>query len=162
MTLAYAEEIGSWEYPSPFERYSLLGVPPSDFTDPENGFVALVDDARRVVGYRSFGPDGRVPGGFYDDEALDTGGGLRPDLTGHGLGRSAIKTGLKYGWATFGEAAVFRVTVWAMNDRALRVVRSLGFEDASHFVATSNGETYVVLTLDKHTAGERWPTEHEL
>ena len=147
MTHAYAEEITGWDYPSPFERYSLVGVPASDFTDPEGGFVALVDDSDQLVGYRSFGPDGKVPGGNYDDVALDTGGGLRPDLTGRGLGRSALQTGLEYGWAAFGETTIFRVTVWAKNERALRVVRSLGFEHASHFVATSSGEQYEILAM---------------
>ena len=146
MTRTYGDAITCWEYPPPFERYSLVGVPASHFADHANGFVALVDTSEQVVGYRSFGPDGRVPGGTYDDTALDTGGGLRPDLTGRGLGRSAIQIGLEYGWATF-EATTLRVTVWAKNERALRVVRSLGFEDVDHFVATSSGDQYVILTL---------------
>jgi RimJ/RimL family protein N-acetyltransferase len=54
--------------------------------------------------------------------------------------------GLDYGWGTFGSTA-FRVTVWAQNHRALRVVRSLGFEEVEHFVATTNGDDYVILTL---------------
>jgi [ribosomal protein S18]-alanine N-acetyltransferase len=137
----------------PFERYSLTSALASDFSDPANGFVALVDRSGPVVGYRSFGPDGRVPGGPYDDSALDTGGGLRPDLTGRGLGRSAIQIGLDYGWATF-EATTLRTTVWAGNERALRVVRSLGFEDADRFVATSSGDDYVILTL-RRPYGER-------
>lgn len=146
MTQAYADEIVGWEYPPPFERYSLVGAPASDFTNPANCFVALVDVSGELVGYRSFGPDGRVPGGTYDDAAIDTGGGLRPDLTGRGLGRSAIQIGLDYGWDTFA-CATFRVTVWAQNERALKVVRSLGFEDADRFVATSTGDDYVILTL---------------
>lgn len=135
---------GSW-YPPPFERYSLVGAPARNFTNPANGFVALVDAPGELVGYRSFGPDGRVPGGTYDDAALDTGGGLRPDLTGRGLGRLAIQIGLD-GWDTFA-CATLRVTVWAQNERALKAVRSLGFEDADHFVVTSTGDDYVFLTL---------------
>jgi [ribosomal protein S18]-alanine N-acetyltransferase len=148
MTQGYAEQIVGWEYPPPFERYSLVDAPASDFTNPANGFVALVDTSGQLVAYRSFGPDGRVPGGTYDDAALDTGGGLRPDLTGRGLGRSAIQIGLDYGWDTFGSTTL-RVTVWAQNERALRVVRSLGFEDVDHFLATSSGDDYVILTLSR-------------
>ena len=47
----------------------------------------------------SFGPDGRVPGWDYDETALDTGGGLRPSLTGQGLGRAVISAGLDFGRA---------------------------------------------------------------
>jgi ribosomal-protein-alanine N-acetyltransferase len=35
-------------------------------------------------------PDATQPGGKYNTSALDTGGGLHPDLTGMGLGREAI------------------------------------------------------------------------
>lgn len=146
MTQAYADALTGWEYPPPFERYALVGVPASHFADPANGFVALVDTSDQVVGFRSFGPDGRVPGGRYDADALDTGGGLRPDLTGRGLGRSAIQIGLDYGWKVLA-ATTLRITVWAQNERALRVVRSLGFEEVDHFVATSSGDHYVILTL---------------
>jgi len=45
--------------------------------------------------------DGQVPGGMYDDSALDTGGGLRPDLTSQGKGREAIQTGLDFGRQQF-------------------------------------------------------------
>jgi hypothetical protein len=53
---------------------------------------------------------------MYDDSALDTGGGLRPDLTGQGKGREAIQTGLDFGRQQFaptqrppGPGAVSRV-----------------------------------------------------
>ena len=145
LTPSHAAELVGWAYPEPFHRYSLTEADPAAFTDPANGFVALLDNQNQLVGYRSFGPDGRVPGGNYDDEALDTGGGLRPDLTGRGLGRAAISLGLDYGRAVFAPAA-FRVTVWSGNQRALRVVRSLGFTDRAHFAATTDGDDYVILT----------------
>jgi ribosomal-protein-alanine N-acetyltransferase len=64
-------------------------VSPQELVDPEVGYHAVMA-VDRLIGFRSFGPDGQVPGREYDDCALDTGGGLRPDLTGQGLGRMVI------------------------------------------------------------------------
>jgi RimJ/RimL family protein N-acetyltransferase len=152
MTSETAAEIVGWSYPEPYTRYSLTGTDPAYFTDPANGFVALVDDAGGVVGYRSFGPDGQVPGGRYDESAVDTGGGLRPDLTGRGLGARAISLGLAYGWATV-SAERLRVTVWAGNERALRVVRSLGFVEVDRFASTTTGDDFVVLVVSRPAGG---------
>jgi len=143
MTRTFAADIVSWWYPPPYETYSLTSSDPDFFLDETNGYVALVDGGGSLVGYRCFGPDGRVPGWEYDDSALDTGGGLRPDLTGRGLGRSAITVGLDYGRGRY-QPPAFRVTVAAFNQRAQRVVRSLGFVDVGTFDAPT-GPRYVVL-----------------
>ena len=145
MTEQYALDIVTWSYPEPYRRYDLTGADPGYFTDPANGFVALVDDGV-LIGYRSFGPDGRVPGGRYDGSALDTGGGLRPALTGlgRGLGRRAIEAGLAYGQERFDPDA-FRVTVASFNTRARRVVESLGFTRHSTFAAKADGAVYDIL-----------------
>jgi ribosomal-protein-alanine N-acetyltransferase len=148
MTTVYAQELLHWEYPPPFQRYSMLDADTSGFSDPVNRFFALVDSMGELVGFRSFGPDGRVPGGAYDDTALDMGGGLRPDLTGHGLGRSAIQIGIDFGWRTF-DTRILRVSVWAKNERALKVLRSLGFAPIQRFVAATSHEAYLVLTLTR-------------
>jgi RimJ/RimL family protein N-acetyltransferase len=148
MTPAFAADLVTWRYPEPYQRYDMRGADPAYFTDPANGFHALVDDEGALIGYRSFGPDGRVPGGAYDEAALDTGGGLRPELTGlgRGLGRQAIATGLDYGRATFRPTA-FRVTVASFNARARAVVESLGFSYQSSFAATTDGSRYDILLL---------------
>jgi RimJ/RimL family protein N-acetyltransferase len=148
MTPAFAAELVAWSYPAPYQPYDLVGADPAYFADPANGFHALVDDEGALIGYRSFGPDGRVPGGAYDDTALDTGGGLRPDLTGlgRGLGRQAIATGLAYGREAFRPTA-FRVTVASFNARARTVVESLGFEYQAGFAATTDGTHYDILVL---------------
>ena len=79
----------TWRYAAPYDCYDMTSADPAFLADPGNGFFALVDDTG-LIGFRSFGPDGQVPGGEYDDSALDTGGGLWPELTGQGKGRAAI------------------------------------------------------------------------
>ena len=149
MTEEFAADIATWRYPAPYGCYDMDGADPGYFADPVNGFVALVDGGA-LIGYRSFGPDGQVPGGAYDDSALDTGGGLRPELTGlgRGLGRRAIEAGLAYGEERFRPAA-FRVTVAGFNARARRVVESLGFVYQSSFTATTDGSEFDILVRDR-------------
>jgi|SRR5215469_2257475 len=145
MTPAYAADIVTWRYPAPYDCYDMTSANPAFIASAASGFFALVelDD---LIGFRSFGLDGQVPGGDYDDSALDTGGGLRPDLTGRGLGRQAMATGLEFGRLEFAPPA-FRVTVASFNQRALRVVRSLGFVDVSSFRALTDGRSFEILVL---------------
>jgi RimJ/RimL family protein N-acetyltransferase len=124
MTAAYAADIVTWRYPPPYDCYDMTNVDPGFLASPDSGVFALTDGTG-LIGFRSFGPDGQVPGGMYDDSALDTGGGLRPDLTGQGRGREAIQTGLDFGQREFAPAA-FRVTVATFNLRAQRVGRGAG------------------------------------
>ena len=120
LTRAHAKDLVTWRYESPYEVYDMDGAEPDDLLDPAAGFHAVLA-GEELVGFRSLGPDGQVPGWDYDDSALDTRGGLWPSLTGQGLGRSVISAGLDYGRVRFAPAA-FRVTV-ASSTPAL-VVRS--------------------------------------
>ena len=142
LTKAHAEDIVTWRYECPYDVYDLTGADPEELLDPTAGFHAVLADGR-LAGFRSFGPDGQVPGWIYD-AALDTGGGLRPELTGQGLGRAVIEAGLAFGRAQFAPTA-FRVTVAAFNGRALRVVRSLGFEPVGRFVASHEPREFEVF-----------------
>ena len=100
MTEAYAAA-------APYECYEMTGADPAFLADPASGYFALTGDGT-LIGFRSFGADGQVPGGAYDAAALDTGGGLRPELTGRGLGREAISTGLDFGRRQFAPPAPSR------------------------------------------------------
>ncbi len=143
LTRAHAADLCTWRYPAPYDVYDMVGADPDQLLDPALGFHALVSEGR-LVGFRSFGSDGQVPGWEYDDGALDTGGGLRPDLIGRGLGRHAIAAGLAFGRALFSPPA-FRVTVASFNARALRTVESLGFDRVGRFDATTSGDSFEVL-----------------
>lgn len=143
LTREHAEDLATWRYDPPYDVYDLAGADPVDLLDPALGFHAVLA-GERLIGFRSFGPDGQVPGWGYDDSALDTGGGLRPTLTGQGLGRAVISAGLDFGRTTYAPAA-FRVTVASFNVRARRTLESLGFERIGSFVALRDGRRFDVL-----------------
>jgi RimJ/RimL family protein N-acetyltransferase len=146
MTAQYAVDILSWRYPAPYDYYDVTDGDLDYYLDPANGFFAVISGGE-FIGFRSFGPDGQVPGGTYDDSALDTGGGLRPELTGRGLGRTVLAAGLEFGWERFAPDA-FRVTVASFNTRALRVVTSLGFRPVESFSATMDGRRFEIMVRD--------------
>src|SRR5947209_5664809 len=89
-TEADAREILSWQYDAPYDLYN----PNSDwgeadvasFADPANGYLSLRDEHGHLIAYICFGAEARVPGGDYTADALDVGCGIKPNLTGHGLG----------------------------------------------------------------------------
>lgn len=143
MTAEFAADVVTWRYPPPYDYNDMTGVDPAFLVDPASGFFALTDNGQ-LIGFRSFGADGQVPGGDYSGDALDTGGGLRPDLTGQGLGRRAICTGLEFGRQRFAPAA-FRVTVASHNARALKVVQALGFARMSAFRSAVDGMSFEIL-----------------
>lgn len=143
LTRKHAEDIATWRYAAAYDVYDMAGVNPDELLDPEVGYHAVMAEDR-LIGFRSFGPDGQVPGWKYDDSALDTGGGLRPELTGQGLGRTVISAGLAFGRGRFAPVA-FRVTVASFNARALHMVASLGFERVGSFKASRDARDFDVL-----------------
>lgn len=140
MTMAYAADVATWRYAAPYDCYDMADSDPAFLANPASGFFALVGESG-LIGFRSFGVDGQVPGGKYDDCALDTGGGLRPELTGRGMVGEAIRTGLEFGRKTFRPPA-FRVTVATFNVRAQRVIAAHGFRQAGTFSASTSGLDY--------------------
>ena len=150
MTPTAAEEMTSWDYTPPYKIYGYHRRNRAQalryLTAPENHFFAAYDGTA-MVGFRSFGEDGRVAGGAYDGRYLDTGGGLRPDLTGQGLGRSTIAQGLHFGATTFGTTR-FRVTIAHFNLRAQSVCQKLGFKITQRFVRSHDQQDFLILTID--------------
>lgn len=131
-----AEEISRWRYPEPYATYN--GDPSSvpGLLDPRHDYHAVVDEDGDLVGYFCFGIDATVREGrelgLYDDGALDIGLGMRPDLTGIGLGHKFVLAGLDFAKEAYAPPA-FRLTVAAFNSRAVRVYEGAGFEVVRRF-----------------------------
>ena len=145
----HALEIVLWRYDEPYSVYDYRKQSAKAVIDflvaPTNQFFAVLGDGE-LIGFRSFGPDGRVAGGEYDNDFLDTGGGLRPDLTGKGLGTPVLRKGIEFGSNYYG-AKRFRVTVAAFNVRALRVCAKVGFLEDCRFNRPSDNKQFVMMQL---------------
>ena len=116
----------------------------SCFVDPVNAYHAIVDNGGQLVAYCCFGPDARVPGGDYDNPALDIGLGVHPDLSGQGLGGAFVDAVLRFAQQEF-VPTEFRVTVAEFNERALRVWEKARFRPVQRFERKQDGAPFVIL-----------------
>ena len=148
-TREQAIECVRWAYEAPYDLYNVREadrqVEIEGMLDRENHAYA-VSSEDQFIGIRSFGEDGRVTGGAYDDVYQDTGGALRPDMTAKGFGEEVLRAGLQFGTRALGFTK-FRVAVAAFNERALKVCRRVGFVERQRFLSTSDRQEFVILTL---------------
>ncbi|GAB5558493.1 MAG: hypothetical protein SynsKO_01400 [Synoicihabitans sp.] len=150
MNLARATDVAMWSYPPPYRRYGYEDEDPREtvryLTDPAKRVFAVLE-AGELIAFRSFGEDGQVRGGQYPDGFLDTGGGLRPDLTGRGRGGPVLQCGLRFAKNQFGMNR-FRVTIADFNLRAQSVCRKVGFSVQSTFRRKPDGEPFSIYTIE--------------
>ena len=107
-------EIERWRYEAPYDFYDGNAEP---VVNPDRFFAARADA-------------GRLAGFFYFElrgDVHEYGLGLRPDLTGQGLGLAFVRTGLEFGRERFRPARLV-LAVAAFNERAIAVYERAGFE----------------------------------
>jgi RimJ/RimL family protein N-acetyltransferase len=108
-------ELGTWKYGAPYELYDRDdGLP---VRNPER-FYSARDQTGALVGFYYFEDRG---------ETLDYGLGLRPDLTGQGLGLEFVEAGLEFARERF-RAERITLNVAAFNERARIVYERAGFQ----------------------------------
>lgn len=160
MTEADARSIAAWRYDGLDAFYNLDPEDAAGLIDPAAPYVAALDEDGALVGFFGFGPGGQVPGGhragLYDDDVLDVGLGLRPDLTGRGLGRDFVAAGLAYGAEHFAPRR-FRLTVAAFNHRAIALYERLGFHQGPAFTSPVRGVETPFLLMTRRSLCETAP-----
>ena len=160
ITQAEARQFARWVYEPPYDIYNILPDPNNPdmieqaanyFYDPAVQCYAIVDDAGDLLAFCTFGEDAQVPGGDYGRAALDIGLGVRPDLTGQGMGREFVTAVIDFTCRTF-RPAVLRVTIAAFNRRAQRVWEQQGFVPVQQFNSVMD-EKRPFLILEKTLTG---------
>ena len=130
------ELMASWRYPPPYDFYDGDVDP---VLNPERFFEAR-DEAGEMVGFYYFEPH---------PPDLDYGLGLRPDLTGQGLGLEFFRAGLAFARERYRPRRVY-LHVAEFNERARRVYERAGFSVVSSHVRTFDrfGEVPFLTMVD--------------
>ena len=113
-------EMESWRY-----------EPPYDFYD---GDVDPVLNPERF--YEALDEEGLLVGNYYFEEkgdALEIGLGMRPDLTGRGLGLEFFRAGLDFAREQFRPESII-LNVASFNERAIKVYERAGFRETGRHV----------------------------
>ena len=121
MTQVEAEEVAAWHYPGEYAFYDADTIP--------EGLAELVDPQLRGDGFFAARGSGGVEG-FVELKpkaggAVEIGLGLRPDLTGRGLGGAFTAAAIQL--ARDRGARRITLAVAAFNLRALTVYERAGF-----------------------------------
>lgn len=131
MDQADAEAVAAWHYEPPYDFYDFEA-------DPED-LEEILDPARRLGDYHSVERNGELVGFFsfkVHGDAVEIGLGLRPDLTGAGVGLAFVEAGLDFARTTFAPAT-FWLDVATWNERAKKVYERAGFEPGHVWTHTS-------------------------
>ena len=122
MTQRDFDDLATWHYEPPYDFYDSDQDP---VQNPER-FFAVRDDDGSLIGFLYFEPK---------DDVLEYGLGLRPDLTGKGLGLEFFRAGLEFGRERY-KPSLIRLFVAAFNERAIKVYERAGFCETGRHVRT--------------------------
>ncbi len=141
---AEAVEVSGWHYEPPYDFYDAT----SDLDDLEE----LLDPKRREDAYFSVFDRGGVLVGFFQFEkegkTVDVGLGMKPDLTGKGLGVGYLLAGLEFARRRFSPER-FTLSVATFNERAILVYERAGFGRDTLYKHNTNGGEYLFLSMAK-------------
>ena len=143
MTEAEAEEVISWRYPGEYAFYDME----RDVEDMAELRAPHVREAK----YFSVLQDSELIGFFefeVEGEVVEFGLGLRPELTGQGLGGSFLDAGMAFAWERL-RPQRFRLRVAEFNKRAIAVYERAGFVIDRRYVHDFYGTPYDFLEMSR-------------
>ena len=156
MTQADAEQISTWHYPDPFAFYdpSADADDLAELLDPTlrgDEYVSVEDEAGEVVGFFQFKQSQEVVGFFQfkqsQGDVIEIGLGLRPELTGQGIGGGFLKAGLRHARTRFGQTRIV-LAVATFNRRAITVYERAGFVAVRTYMHRTNGGEWEFVEME--------------
>jgi len=139
-----ATRISGWHYEPPYDFY--------DATSDPDDLEELLDPKRRRDAYFSVFDGGGVLVGFFQFEregtTVDVGLGMRPDLTGQGLGIEYLLAGLEFARRRYSPEN-FTLSVATFNERAIRVYERAGFRRNTLYKHYTSGGEHLFLSMSR-------------
>ena len=148
MTIEYALLVSRWTYD---DIYSLYNHSEEFVTNCMDGMhFAFINSNRELLGYLCYGKEARIPTveeDVYEDNYLDIGLHIRPDLTGKKLGSSFLSACLKYAQETF-DANHYRATIASFNKRAINLCVRSDFYIVQTVTHLITGSKFTIVKMD--------------
>jgi [ribosomal protein S18]-alanine N-acetyltransferase len=144
MTQQEAEEIAyNWHYDGNYSFYDMEADKEdlAGFLNPElrGDSVFTVYKVEEIIGYFSVNQTAAA--------TYDIGLGMRPELTGSGMGLDFMKAGMDFVKSRF-KPDIITLSVAMFNQRAIKVYRRMGFIDLDTFMQNTNGGSYEFLRME--------------
>ncbi|WP_342505379.1 GNAT family protein [Sporosarcina sp. FSL K6-2383] len=143
MTQEQAEDIAfNWHYDGEYSIYDMEADQGDlvEFLDSEKrgDSTFIVMKSHTIIGFFSFTK--------VEENHIDIGLGMRPDLTGGGEGLAFVNAGLAFVESTFSPDKI-TLSVATFNKRAIRVYEKAGFTAGTTFMQETNGGRYEFLEM---------------
>ncbi|VDG96822.1 Uncharacterized N-acetyltransferase YjaB [Lysinibacillus sphaericus] len=142
MSQKEAENIASnWHYEDIYSFY--------DIAADEEDLAEFLNPQERGDKYFSVKISNEEIGFFCfenENDCVDIGLGMKPELTGRGLGLDFLKAGLSYAISKYNPENI-TLSVATFNERAIKLYKKVGFESTSSFMQDTNGSRYEFLRM---------------
>lgn len=147
MNKDYAKEIAyNWKYDGQYSFYNMTEDEEDlqEFLNPKswtNKVYAALDEYDQLVGFFQ-----------YDIEncRLEIGLGLKPELTGKGIGGSFVSAGIDFGIKSLNSNInIVILSVATFNKRAINLYRKLRFKIIDTNMISTNGGKYEFYKMEK-------------
>lgn len=144
MQLKHARDIADWHYPGFYSFYDLRHYPEDIeeiFDESKWGanLFSVLDEKGELYGELAFHEDGGE---------LEIGIAMRPDLVGKGIGQTMLQAGMHFARSKF-TFNFFRISVWKLNSRAIKVYGKAGFRSEGEFINTIQGIEYRFVRMTR-------------
>ncbi|MFJ8355351.1 GNAT family N-acetyltransferase [Bacillus paramycoides] len=146
-----ANEINAWVYEEPYTLYSFSGDDEVIEELLDGTYYGCCDEKGDLIGYFCFGENAQVPGGrdanlYEGEDVVDIGIGMKPELTGKGMGKTFFQVGIDFATKEF-NSKMFRLSVATFNKRAIRLYKTIGFQPGPIFL--SRGREFMLMEYER-------------
>jgi len=152
MSIEHAKTIANWKYPEEYTIYSFYNDSETLHELMTEKYYACLDQENKLVGYFCFGKAAQIPtveDNVYNDNMLDIGLGLAPELCGQKSGSVFLEAGMEYAKANFGTVA-FRLSVANFNIRAIKVYEKVGFISHNDVTHKKSGRKFKIMVHESN------------